>query len=172
MGQALLLTGRPGVGKTTAIRRVVDRLPAAAAGFYTQEIRRDGIRLGFEIVTLSGRQAVLAHVDLPKRQRVGRYGVDTGALVQIGVAAIRQGLASGQLVVIDEIGPMELLSPEFRRAVLEALASPSPVLGTILSRPHPFGDRIKAMPQVSLLTVTLDNRDGLAGQILNRLHLG
>ena len=63
MPEALLLTGRPGVGKTTVVRRVVERLSRPTGGFYTCELREGGRRTGFEIVTLDGQRATLSHVD-------------------------------------------------------------------------------------------------------------
>jgi len=166
---AILLTGAPGVGKTTAIRRVVAAYPGPAGGFYTEEIRLDGQRRGFKIVTLDGQAAVLAHVDYAKTVRVGRYGVDLDALEAVGVTSIIDATAGGGLVVIDEIGPMENLSVAFQEAVLAALASEVPVLGTIVRRREPFADRVKALAGVTVLTLTRDNRDSLVDDVLARL---
>ena len=170
MGKAILLTGLPGSGKTTLIRRVVADLNTLAGGFYTQEIRGAGVRKGFEIVTLDGRRGILAHVDVRGRHRVGKYGVDLAALEVVGVAAIHAAIAAGSLVVIDEIGPMEILSEPFRRAVLAALESASPVLGTIVRRSTPFTDAIKARPGVTIIEVRPDNRTTLLPQIVELLQ--
>jgi nucleoside-triphosphatase len=89
-------------------------------------------------------------------------------LERVGVAALRRALAQPQVqvVVIDEIGKMELFSPAFRRAVVDALASPKAVLGTVMAGPEPWADALKARPDVTLVEVTRDNRDKLAAQIL------
>jgi len=166
MSSAIFLTGAPGSGKTTLIRRVLDRLDRPAGGFYTQEIRAHGVRKGFEIVTLDGRRGTLAHVDIRGGPRVGKYGVDVAAVDRLAVTAIREAIAACGLVVIDEIGPMEILSERFQEAVLEALHSPSPVLGTIVQRSQPFAGRVKALPGVTLLQVRRDNQDALLAQIL------
>jgi nucleoside-triphosphatase len=76
----ILLTGRPGCGKTTLIKRVVNNLPRGAGGFYTEEIRDRGTRAGFKIVTLNGEEAVFAHVDFKTPHHVGKYGLDLSAL--------------------------------------------------------------------------------------------
>jgi nucleoside-triphosphatase len=77
----LLLTGSPGCGKTTVIRKLAAQLASERpGGFYTEEIRAGGVRRGFRLVTFGGAEAVLAHVDLPKTHRVGKYGVDVAAL--------------------------------------------------------------------------------------------
>jgi nucleoside-triphosphatase len=90
--ERVLLTGRPGCGKTTLIKRVVNNLPRGAGGFYTEEIRDGGTRAGFKIVTLDGEEAVFAHVDLTAAagpDRLGKYGLDLSALERIGVGAVR-----------------------------------------------------------------------------------
>lgn len=169
MGQAILLTGSPGSGKTTLIRRVVGRLDRPVGGFYTQELRTGGVRRGFEIVTLDGRRGTLAHVDIHSRQRIGKYGVDLSTLDRLAVAAIREAVQDPDphsLVIIDEIGPMEMRSQNFCDAVLEALDSRKEVLGTIVQRSTPFGDLVKRRPDVDLIEVRRDNRDGLLEQLL------
>ena len=77
----LLITGRPGIGKTTVIRRVADAISGKQiCGFYTEEIRKGGERRGFRLVSLDGDERVIAHLDFAKRHRVGRYGVDIAAI--------------------------------------------------------------------------------------------
>src|SRR5262245_39550636 len=167
MGAAWLLTGRPGVGKTTCLRRVLERLRGPAGGFVTEEVRAGGTRVGFALVTLEGRRAVLAHVERRGGPRVGKYGVDVAALDRVGVPAIRAAIEAGWWVVVDEIGKMELASAAFRVAVEDALASGAPVLGTVMAASHPWADRIKASPDVTLIEVTVTNRDGLPARLLD-----
>ena len=138
MTEKVLLTGRPGCGKTTLIKRVANNLPQRAGGFYTEEIRDRGVRVGFRLVTLDGDEGVLAHVDLETPERLGKYGLDLSALETVGVSAIRDAVRARQLVVIDEIGPMEIRSAMFRDAVNEVLESEVPLLATIVERSLPF----------------------------------
>ncbi|MGB3904128.1 MAG: nucleoside-triphosphatase, partial [Anaerolineae bacterium] len=114
MGRTILLTGRPGVGKTTVIKKALDRLEGRAGGFYTAEIRESGRRQGFKIVTLDGQEGILSHVDIRGQPRVSRYGVNLGDLEEVGVAALRRAIAEADLIVVDEIGKMELFSEAFR----------------------------------------------------------
>jgi len=172
MGRMILLAGRPGVGKTTIIKQVVDMLGGEAGGFYTEEIRQGGRRLGFKIITLEGEEGVLALVDIKGGPRVSKYGVNLKDLEEIGVTALRRAIEERRYVVIDEIGKMELYSQEFRGAVGEALNSEKIVLGTVLAGPHPWVDTLKAKPQVTVLTVTEGNREGMARRILDMLGRG
>jgi len=84
--------------------------------------------------------------------------VDTDSLNRVGVSALRQALKETDLIVIDEIGKMELLSPQFQEAVTQAINSDRKVLGTIMLNPHPFADEIKRHPKVETLLVTRDNK--------------
>jgi nucleoside-triphosphatase len=165
---AVLLTGRPGCGKTTLIRRVIDSLGVEADGFYTQEVRGpDGRRRGFQIITLDGSTATLSSVDLRSPYRVGRYGVDLAGIDGVAVPAIRRAVQSQRLVVVDEIGKMELFSLSFRRAVLEALEDGRCLLGTILLGPHPFADSIKARPDVRVIELTEANRAQMHEKVIS-----
>ena len=169
MVSGYLLSGKPGAGKTTLIREVVARLTISAGGFYTEELRVGGVRQGFKIITLNGQEAVLSHINISSSCIVSKYGVDISNLEKVGVAAIQQAIKDSDLVVIDEIGKMELLSSEFREAVLKAIDSGKKVLGTILLPPHPFADRIKKHPQVKVIEVNRANHDQVLRQILSWL---
>jgi nucleoside-triphosphatase len=162
---AILLTGKPGSGKTTLIQRLLTHCSLEAGGFLTREVRIGGSRQGFEIATLAGERGILAHVDIRGRHRVGRYGVDLRSLETLGVSAILRAVEAGGLVVIDEIGPMELLSERFRSAVLCALDSGAPLLGTIVWRSTPFTDRIKMRDNVQVIEVRPDNRGAVLNQV-------
>ena len=172
MKRALLLTGKPGTGKTALIKESLAGTKGKGGGFYTEEIRSGDVRQGFKIVTLDGQEAVLAHVGISNPYQVSRYKVDTDNLDRVGVSALRQALKESSLIVIDEIGKMELLSPRFREAVTQAIDSGKKVLGTIMINPHPFADQIKRHPEVEVLLVTRDNRPEVINKVLNWLSEG
>ncbi len=171
MGRTLLLTGKPGIGKTTVIQKVVAALGPRAGGFYTEEIRGPGGRKGFRLVTLDGEETVIAHVDLKGagRPRVGRYGVDVEAIERVGVAALRRD-GGGHIVVIDEIGKMELFCGPFKDVVLQAISGPYTVLATVMAHPNPWADALKSLPGIALWEVTEKNRDTLPEQVLRWLE--
>ena len=170
MTTKVLLTGRPGCGKTTLVKRVVNELSPSAGGFYTEEIRERRQRVGFKIITLDGDDAVFAHVDLQTPERVAKYRLDLSALETVGVEAVREAVRARRLVVIDEIGPMEIRSRNFRDAVNDALDSGAPILATITARSLPFTDAIKSRPDVSIVGVRIKNREELVLELLNKFR--
>jgi nucleoside-triphosphatase len=157
MKQVYLLTGRPGTGKTSLIKQAVAETAVKAGGFYTEEIRSQGVRQGFRLVTLDGQSTILAHIDIQSPYRVGKYGVDIDALDRVGVSTLRRAAQQCELVVIDEIGKMELFSANFRESVLQVIDSGRRLLGTIMLSPNPWADAIKHRHQVELVPVTRNN---------------
>lgn len=154
----ILITGNPGVGKTTLIQNIISKFNIPAGGFYTAEVRdENGKRWGFKIISLDGREDVLASVELISQRRVSKYGVDIAAVDRIGVTAIRDALSRDDIVVIDEIGRMELTSEQFRDVVMEALDSPKPVLGTIAIRDTNLARRIKKREDTRVIKLTRAN---------------
>lgn len=166
MKQVYLLTGKPGTGKTSLIKEAIAGLRGRAGGFYTEEIRSGGVREGFRLVTLDGQEAILAHINIHSPHRVGKYGVDIDSLDKAGVSALNQAAEEGSLVVVDEIGSMELFSAAFREAVWQIITSGKKVLGTIMFKANPWADRIKRQPQVNVVEVTRANRHQVLEELL------
>jgi nucleoside-triphosphatase len=156
----LLLTGRPGVGKTTVIRRVAEGSgETRLKGFYTEEIREHGERQGFRLIGFDGGDRVIAHVDFPKVHRVGKYGLDLTAID--GAASLLAHDPAARLYVVDEIGKMECLSARFVTAMRKLLAGNTPVVATIGLHGGGFIAEVKRLKQCLLWEVTQDNRDKL-----------
>ena len=170
MGKHILVTGLPGVGKTTLIRKVLAGLPPAfpVAGFFTGELREGGHRVGFEIETLDGRKGVLSHVRFQSPCRVGRYGVDIGGFERLVLPILRAG--EPDLYVIDEIGKMECFSGPFVQAVTALLDAGTPVFGSVALKGGGFIERVKGRSDVTLVEVTVRTRDSLVGQIVPELR--
>ena len=165
----ILLTGLPGVGKTTLIRRLSEELKNLhPAGFYTEEIREEGVRKGFELIGLDGKKGLLSHVEIKSPYRVGKYKVDVkgfeGFLDSIAFFA-----PETKLTIIDEIGKMECLSPEFKRLIKEILDSEKMVIATIAFKGSGLIEEIKKRNDVRLFEITERNRDSLLSEIFSYL---
>jgi nucleoside-triphosphatase len=161
----LLLTGVPGSGKTSALRAVAERLAAERpAGFYTAEIRSRGERRGFRLVSLTDGDAVIAHVELAKTHRVGKYGVDVAAIDRAVDAALANRKAG--LYLIDEIGKMECLCARFVAQIQTLLDGRVPVIATVASRGAGFIAEVKRRADCELWTLTRANRDAMPEAIV------
>jgi nucleoside-triphosphatase len=160
----LLITGMPGIGKTTVIRWVADALGAdGLRGFYTEEIRKGGQRLGFRLVGFGGTAHVIAHVDFPKRQRVGKYGVDVQALDD-AMPLLRPD-PDARVYLVDEIGKMECLSERFVAAVRTLIAGRTPIVATIGARGAGFIAEVKRRRECELRQLTHANRDHMPARV-------
>jgi nucleoside-triphosphatase len=137
------------------------------AGFTTGEIREGGQRVGFEIEGLAGATGVLAHVDLPGPPRIGKYGVDVAALDAIALPELQRPT---EVVVIDELGKMELGSRAFREAVSRVFdAGDVTIVATVHAGTHPFTDALERRPDIEVVRVTQRNRDLLPERLAARL---
>ena len=165
----LLLTAVPGAGKTTVIRRAAESLAGErTGGFYTEEMRTRGERRGFRLIAFDGAEAVIAHVGLPKTHRVGKYGVDVGAIDRAAEAALapRRGV---RLYLVDEIGKMECLSERFVADMRRVLAGSIPLVATVAKRGAGFIAEVKRREDCELWTLTRGNRDAMPQEILTWL---
>ena len=174
MKRLIFVTGCPGIGKTSVLLRVVDTLKARGCkvgGMISREVRERGVRVGFEIVDFHGGQrGWLAHVNEFAGPQVGKYHVNLGDLDAIGANSIFNATTDSDIIVVDEIGSMELLSPEFKRAVEQAIGSNKPVVGTIHFRARdPLINSIKVREDAEILEVTYGNRENLHNVIINKV---
>lgn len=166
----ILITGPPRGGKTTMVQKVVAGFPGKAAGFFTREVRRQGVRVGFELVTLDGQAALLSHVDFPGPYRVGKYGVNLENLHRVGLPAleVKPGV---DLVVVDEVGRMECLSPRFIEVLERLWEQPVPLLITVAEKGGGYIADIKQKSDKVLTTITQANRDMLQRWIFELLAM-
>jgi nucleoside-triphosphatase len=167
----LLLTGPPSIGKTTVIQKILAGIEFSAGGFYTHEIRRGGRRVGFSLKTLEGEVGTLAHIDHRGGYRVGRYGVDIGLFEAMVLPALERALRGKELIVIDEIGRMELFSRRFQEMVTRILDQDERhLLGVIHQAREPFAASVKRRRDVEVISVSHTNRHDLPPQVITRLQ--
>ena len=168
-----LITGSPGVGKSTVVSKVVMKLKSAGVivgGCTTSEKRAGGVRTEFEIRDLSsGSTGELASAAAKVGPRVGRYRVNLEDLAEIGGKGLRAASSSSELVVVDEVGPMELVSPEFRRGIRMCIDSGKPMLAVVHERLE--DDLLKELREKAetVLTLTVENREGAADELAEAL---
>lgn len=167
----LLITGSPGVGKTTLLLRVIEGLRAkgySVGGMISREVRTLGARVGFEVTDLSsGNRGWLASVHEERGPQVGKYRVNIDDLNAVGVRAILRACEKLDVVVVDEIGPMELFSEEFREAVKKVVEGEKLLVATIHSRMSGgLIDSIKKREDSEIHVVTSENREHLREAII------
>jgi nucleoside-triphosphatase len=166
----ILITGLPGVGKTTLIKNIGAALKGLRpVGFYTAEIREGGIRKGFELISLDGRKGLLSHTNIQGPHRVGKYKVDVKGF-ETFLGSIPLLNPSTRLIVIDEIGKMECYSDQFKNLLKAILDSEKCVIATIALKGSGIIEEIKKRKDVKLFEITRRNRDSLLSDILSEVE--
>jgi nucleoside-triphosphatase len=166
----ILLTGPPGYGKTMAVTEIVRALDRSnIAGFYTEEIRESGRRVGFQWHRLDGRSGILAHVNVKSPYHVSKYGVDIEGFDKETVPALDPDATGAELIVIDEIGKMECFSERFVDAVRRLPASRASVLATVALKGGGLIRDVKGWPGAELFHLTPVNRDEVARRVADML---
>jgi len=170
----ILVTGRPGIGKTSILRRTVKELKNRkyeVGGMICREVREGGVRVGFEIMDLSTEtRGWLAHVNQPTGPKIGKYHVNSTDLEVIGVGAILDALQNADILAVDELGPMEFSSAAFSKALVKAVESSKPLIGTIhYGLENSIIDSIKKREETEILKVTYKNRENLHNLIANKI---
>ena len=147
-----LIRGRPGSGKSTALNLIEERLRdlgIEVAGIKTPEVRSGSRRIGFKVVDISTGDSVLfASVSFSSHQRVGRYGVNVSLFESVAIPALVNGLKVAKVILIDEIGKMELLSNKFVEAVKRIWESNKIAVGTVPISRVPFVERLVRSSEV------------------------
>jgi len=171
--RVILLTGRPGVGKTTIVNRIHEHYSASGLkieGMTTREVREGSARTGFMITDLSsGQEGWLAKKDLTTGLRVGSYVVVSEDLEKIGVAALERSMKGpADLVIVDEIGPMEMTSTSFRNNISRVLNGNIAVIATVK-----FGSRYPEVEKTWQKSVhweiTKENRESIYRKIIRQV---
>lgn len=169
MKKNIFLTGAPSSGKTTVIKRLISKLPQPANGFYTEEERGEGGRVGFVMRTLDGKEGYLAHRQIRSDYHIRRYGVSIQNIETIAVPSIAP--RDGRIIILDEIGKMECFSLVFRTAAAMALDSANIVVGTITFGGDDFIAGVKARSDIEIIEVMPENRDALPDVILEKISM-
>jgi len=165
----ILITGLPGVGKTTLIKKLSETLKGFhPIGFYTEEIREEGKRKGFELISLNGKRGLLSHKDIRSPFKVGKYNVDIKGF-EAFLDSISFFSPSTSLIMIDEIGKMECLSDLFKKLLKEIVDSEKLMIATIALRGGGLIADIKNRSDIKLFEIKQSNRDSLLLEILKEI---
>ncbi len=173
MSMNILIRGRPGSGKSTAVSFIIRKVRNAKedlkiGGIVTPEIRLKGRRTGFKVVDLlTGDEMILASVSL-QGPRVGKYFVDVRGFDEF-LEVHRRSWTDSELIVVDEIGKMELLSETFKRYVLNALNLEKPVVATAPYYRLPFLDEILRRKDVEVVWMKRGLAEAIASEISERV---
>jgi nucleoside-triphosphatase len=162
----LVITGNPGVGKTTLLTKAAASLKTAGysvGGMVSREVREGGMRVGFEVLDLATSQrGWLASVRQGAGPQVGKYRVNLPDLEAIGAKAIIDAVANADVVAIDEIGPMEFFSQQFKTATQKAFDSGKLVLAVVHWKAQdPLVKAVKNRSDAETFLVTTENRGAL-----------
>ncbi|HHD15318.1 MAG: nucleotide kinase [Thermoplasmata archaeon] len=165
------ITGLPGAGKTHALRKVVEMLEGdgfKVGGMITDAIIEKGKKVGFMVQDLlTKEERVLARLDLDSEVRFLDYGIDMKALDEVGVEAINRSIDDADVIVIDEVGKLEVESKQFVEIVKEALEADKPLLLTLHKKSrNPLLQDIRRRDDVRILEVTPINKNILPYKII------
>ena len=167
----LLIVGRPGVGKTTLMKRLTESLRhRPIEGFLTEECREEEQRVGFWLSPLDGRQVLLAHRRFEGGSRVGPYKVNVSVLDEVAVPIIQRGIQRAFILFLDELGRMELCSTLFEQAVQQAFDRGPSIVATAGIAPLPFLEALKRRKDVELIPLTPANRAVVEEELTARLE--
>ena len=169
MVKNIFLTGLPCLGKTSLIKEIVGVLKGKKGGFYTFEIKEGNRRIGFKIENLKGKSGLLAHINFKSSYRISKYRVNLKDLEEIGVNSILEAIKECDIIVIDEIGKMEMLSRRFKEVVWKALESNKRIIGVIKLKDGFFITKIKKREDTNIFELTKMNREEIKTKILNLL---
>ena len=171
------ITGLPGAGKTQALKKVIEMLEQEGVkigGMITEPIVEEKHRKGFQIVDwMTQEKRVFAHLSqIQSKVTIGRYKVDLTALDEVGVPALKNAIEQSDLIVIDEVGKMELESESFVKIVKEALDAEKPLILTLFKKSrNPLLQDIRRRDDIRILEVTTVNKNLLPFKI-HKLLLG
>ncbi|MEN3184851.1 MAG: nucleoside-triphosphatase [Atribacterota bacterium] len=168
MATRIVILGRPGVGKTTLVRRVSERFPGLFRGFYTEEIREKNVRTGFRIVTLSGEEGTLALRGASSPFRVGNYAVFPEELEEVALPELEEAIRLSVPCLVDELGKMEFFSQRFAET-LKALWESVPLL--LATTRFPEIPEVRGLLKgVHRFLLTPQNREAIFSQVVHAIE--
>lgn len=168
----ILITGKPRSGKTTLIKNILVSIPKLShGGFFTEEIKENNLRVGFKIKTTFGEEAIMSSQDFKSKFRIAKYGVNVAAIDTVGISSLQRAAKENDIIVIDEIGKMEMCSKRFVGAVRELFSkTDKTIIATIpISSSIPLINELKTQKDVKIFDTRVDSIDNIKKACLELL---
>lgn len=166
MDKIILLSGEPRVGKTTALKKIIQTIGSEkCVGFFTEEVKVDNNRIGFDCVSLNGERRRIADINYSTDVRIGRYGIDVKGFDDF-LKKIFNEKYKNKILIIDEIGPIQFLSTSFKNKIIDIMSSSNFIVGTIYYKAHTEIDEIKKLHNINIYSLTIENRDSIVNEII------
>lgn len=170
MNKKILLRGKPGIGKTTTIIKISSKFSNAIfQGFYTQEVRLNNVRVGFDVISFDGRKSILARKNIQTPHKVASYCVDIKSFEEIAIPALTPNNKS-KLFIIDEIGKMECFSEKFINCVKCLFISKYPIIATLPIYSIPIINKILPNHNVEVIEINIQNREKICSYLINYIE--
>lgn len=167
-----VLTAPPKTGKSTAIKKIINMLGTKnCCGFYTKEMIEDGQRVGFKIVTLSGKEGILARVSYDGEYIIGKYGVNLKEFKKLALTELENIINAddNKYVIIDEIGPMQLFSNKYKELLLKIASTDRKIIGTAFYDSYDWLDDFKKLDNVELIEINEMNRNDIPMEVVEKI---
>ena len=167
-----VLTAPPKTGKSTAIKKIINMLGTKnCCGFYTKEMIEDGRRVGFKIVTLNGKEGILADVSYDGEYRIGKYGVNLKEFEKVALTELESiiNADNDKYVIIDEIGPMQLFSDKYKELLLKIASTDKKIIGTAFYESYDWLDDFKKLDNVELIEINEMNRNDVPMEVVEKI---
>jgi len=172
----VLITGPPRCGKSTLISKSLDyfsEMNYTIHGFLTPEVREEGKRIGFDIKDIYSKEhGKLARIgNYNTKHKLGKYSVFVGDLEEMISKLEIIEFKEIDLLVIDEIGKMELCSKKFQNFIRNIFSSDVAILATIgLKLKHPIKDFILNLPNISIFSLNRQNFQKTYQEIVSKIQ--
>lgn len=170
----LLLMGKARVGKSSIAKSLLLELgERLAMGLYTEEIVENGERVGFNMVNHRGEVKIIAHINFSTDIKVARYCVDINGVDEIMLPIIEEAIneVDDRVLILDEIGFMQLSSPSIRSACLKLLDSKKRIIATTTNKSDAWIDNYKSHQNIKVIEITMDNRVDIKKDLLSLCRL-
>lgn len=170
----ILITAKPRTGKSTCIKKFIDIVGINnCTGFYTEEVRdkENGERTGFVIKTLDGREKELASVNFNSEIKISRYGVNLKNFEELCLPIIEDSFNNNKILIIDEIGPMQIFSTKYKELLMRLANSNKIVVGTIFYDDYEFLNEFKKLQNIELIELSFENRDDMPSVLNNKVNM-